>query len=96
MGALIKFFLFIFISIWVIRTFSRQIMGFFVKSFAKKMANEFEKQNKAYERNYTGPFKESVYQDSNIHVISDKTQTQRKQAPKAVDFAEDVDFEEVE
>ena len=59
------------------------------------MTNEFEKQNKAYERNHTGPFKESVYQDQNIHVTADKTQSPRKQPPKAVDFAEDVDFEDI-
>lgn len=59
------------------------------------MAHEFEKQNKAYERNYTGPFKESVYQDESIHVTADKTQLSKKQAPKAIDFAEDVDFEEL-
>ncbi len=54
-----------------------------------------DKQNQAYQKNYTGPFQESVYQDDKIHVTSEKTHTPRKQPPKAVDFAEDVEFEEL-
>lgn len=80
---------------FVLRVFGKSIIAFAVKKLAIKMQQNMQGQQQANQRNYEpGAFNKSVYQDTDIHVTA-PVQKGEKTPPKATDFAEDIDFEEI-
>lgn len=59
------------------------------------MQQDVQAQQQANQRNYgPGGFNKSVYQDTEVFV-TEPVQKTEKTPPKATDFAEDIDFEEI-
>ncbi len=76
------------------RLFGRQIMAFGMRKLMGRLQKEAEAQRKAYEAHFNaGDMRKHVYADDDIKVTSPKNQP--KSEIHLEDFAQDVDFEEV-
>ncbi|MDP5172670.1 MAG: hypothetical protein NWR72_20675 [Bacteroidia bacterium] len=87
------------IGIWLavtvfFRLFGKRIMAFGMKKLVNKLQHEAERQQKAYDANFgAGDMREHVYADGDVKVTSPKHHP--KPEVHLEDFAQDVDFEEV-
>lgn len=76
------------------RLFGRQIMAFGMKKLMGRLMKEAQAQQQAYEANFgAGDMREHVYADQEVKVTSPKNKS--KSNVHLEDFAQDVDFEEV-
>ncbi len=87
------------IAIWLgfslfFRLFGRQLLQLGAKKIIQRLQHQQEAQRKAYEAHFeAGHMREHVYADEEIKVTSPKGKS--KQEVHLEDFAQDVDFEEV-
>lgn len=80
---------------WFFRTFSKHLIGAFMRMLVNRAQDDLKRQSQEYQRNYeAGDFRKSVYQDDNLHVTAPKKENAAKNT-KIDDFAEDVEFEEL-
>ncbi len=87
------------VGIWVgttvfFRLFGKQIVAFGMRKIVGRMQKAAEAQQRAYEANFgAGEMREHIYADDEIKVTAKKNQS--KPDVHLDDFAEDVDFEEI-
>lgn len=83
------------VSRFVIRVFGKSILSIVVNRLAVKMQQDIQNKQDNYQRyQEPGAFKKSVLLNEDVHV-TEPTHKAEKAPPKATDFAEDIEFEDV-